>query len=173
MKYNIYLGSTSKHKIAAVQEACGKAGIEAEVIGVKAASEQDEQPFGMEAIIQGAITRAENARKGHEQQDEEISIGIESGILGSGQVKIDIDLAAIVIIKHDGSKIVTTSTGIQFPNEYVDIAAGKGFDTTTVGSVIAKKLGGDGTDPHATLTGGKVTRAQTLIDGLVAALLQL
>jgi len=58
-------------------------------------------------------------------------------------------------------------------NLYPEIAKECGFATTTVGSVIVEKLNGDPTDPQSTLTNGIVSRAKTLVDGLVVALAQL
>jgi hypothetical protein len=55
----------------------------------------------------------------------------------------------------------------------VEIAEERGFETTTVGSVITERLGGDPTDPHSVLTNGKVTRTMTLVDALTIALQQL
>ena len=86
---------------------------------------------------------------------------------------VTLDIAVIVILTPDGRQIVTTSEGIEFPEEYVEIAEERGFETTTVGSVITERLSGDPTDPHSVLTKGKVTRTKTLVDALKTALHQL
>ena len=101
----------------------------------------------------------------------DIAIGIESGICKITDEKT-VDVALIVLLSKAGEEIVTSSTGIVFPQKYVEIARKKGFTNTTVGSVIAEELGGDGTDPHAILTDGKITRTETLIDALIPALEQ-
>jgi len=54
----------------------------------------------------------------------------------------------------------------------VRIAEKRGFKTTTVGSIITEQLGGDPTDPHSTLTSGKISRTMTLIDAVATALQQ-
>jgi len=84
-----------------------------------------------------------------------------------------LDIAVLVILTPDGRQIITTSEGVQFPEECVRIAEKLGFKTTTVGSIITEKLGGDPTDPHSVLTKGKVTRTMTLVDALTVALQQL
>ncbi|MEK7172587.1 MAG: hypothetical protein AAB740_01245, partial [Patescibacteria group bacterium] len=73
----------------------------------------------------------------------------------------------------DGRRIITTTPGVIFPEDCVAIAKERGFVTTTVGSIIAEKLGGDPTDPHSTLTKGAVSRVQTLVAGLIIALSQI
>ena len=166
-KINIVLGSTSTHKLDAVQQACKKLGLEATVTGAKTSSGQNEQPVGLKETFDGALTRAVSARS---QNPDSVAIGIESGIFRFG---ITLDIAIVVILTSDGRQIVTNSEGIQFPEEYVKTAEERGFKTTTVGSVITEQLGGDPTDPHSILTNGKVTRTMTLVNALMIALQQL
>jgi len=168
----ITLGSTSKHKLTAVKQACEQLGLTASLVGVKAASGQNEQPVGLSETFQGALNRAQGAKA---QNPKAIAIGIEGGIFitDSEQLPLTVDLAVIVVLTPDGRRIITTTPGIVFPEDYVEIAKKRGFITTTVGSVIAEKLGGDPTDPHSTLTNRAVSRSKTLVDGLVVALTQL
>ena len=165
---DIIIGSTSTHKLDAVRQACQKLGLEAVVSGVKTSSGQNEQPVGFDETFGGALTRAMSAQS---QKPDEIAIGIESGIFRFGIMTLD--MAVIVVLTPDGQQIVTTSEGVQFPEECVKIAEERGFDTTTVGSIITEQLGGDPTDPHSALTKGKVTRTMTLVDALTIALKQL
>ncbi len=164
---NITLGSTSTHKLDAVHQACQKLGLGAVVSGVKTSSGQNEQPVGFDETFGGALTRASSAKS---QTPDSIAVGIESGIFRFG---VTLDIAVIVVLTPDGQQIVTTSEGIQFPEECVRLAEERGFKTTTVGSVITEQLGGDPTDPHSVLTKGKVTRTMTLVDALTTALQQL
>ncbi|MCX6789181.1 MAG: DUF84 family protein [Candidatus Gribaldobacteria bacterium] len=168
----IVLGSISQHKIEAVKQACQQLGLETIVSGVKAASGQNEQPVGLSETYQGALNRAQGAK---EQNPEAVVIGIENGIFMSDNDKnpLTVDLAVIVVLTPDNRRIVSTTPGITFPEDCVAIATERGFVTTTTGSVIAEKLGGDSTDPHSTLTKGAVSRIQTLVAGLVVALAQL
>lgn len=168
----IVLGSTSQHKIEAVEQACQQLGLIASVVGVKAASGQNEQPVGLSETFEGALSRAQGAKA---QNPDAVAIGIEGGIFRTNneQLPLTIDLAVIVVLTPDNRRIVATTPGVVFPEDCVAIAKERGFATTTAGSVIAEKLGGDPTDPHSTLTKGAVSRAQTLVAGLVVALSQI
>jgi non-canonical (house-cleaning) NTP pyrophosphatase len=163
----ITLGSMSTHKLNAVRQACQELGLDAVVLGVKTQSGQNEQPVGFDETFGGALNRATSAMS---QNPDSIAIGIESGIFHFG---VTLDIAVIVVLTPDDRRIVTTSEGIEFPEEFVRIAEERGFETTTVGSVITERLGGDPTDPHSVLTKGKVTRTKTLVDALKTALHQL
>jgi non-canonical (house-cleaning) NTP pyrophosphatase len=171
MAIKIVVGSTSEHKLAAVRQACAQIGLVADVVGVKTNSLQDEQPIGTKSTYLGARTRASAVLSVY---PDCICIGIESGIVHTGnKFGHFMDMAYVVIAQLDGDYIVTTTPSIEFPSEFYYEAGRRGFKTTTVGSVIAEKLGGDSTDPHATLTKGRVTRVSTLVAGLVPALQQL
>jgi inosine/xanthosine triphosphatase len=167
----IILGSTSTHKLAAIAEACENLQIEANVKGVKTDSGINEQPVRLDETFKGALTRAEGA---HKQSPDSTAIGIESGIFRFGeQNSHTLDLAIVVLITEDGRKIVTTSSGVEFPQQCVEEAGRRGFDTTSVGSVVTEQFGGDPTDPHSVLTDNKVTRTMTLVDAIVVALRQI
>lgn len=167
---NITIGSTSIHKLNAVRQACLKLQIEAVVSGIKTSSGQNEQPVGFDETFRGALTRATFAKK----NTTSVAIGIESGIFRFNvDTPVTLDIAIVVALTNDGKRIITTSEGMYFPEEYVGIAEERGFETTTVGSVIAERLGGDPTDPYTTITKGKMTRTMTLVDALTTALRQL
>jgi len=169
---NATLGSMSDIKMKALREAALKVSLKIFPQSVRATSGQNSQPVGFIETYYGALARAREARK-HDPKG--LAIGIENGIFRSGpnEEGITLDIAIIVVLTEDGRKIVTSSAGIQFPQEYVSLAEMQGFKTTTVGSVIAEKLGGPSDDPHSTLTGGKVTREALLTDALVVALSQI
>ncbi len=172
-RMNIIVGSTSPIKVNAVMLACQNIGWPGEVniSKIKTASEQNEQPVGFDETFAGALTRAKAAQA---KEPESIAIGIESGIfLFHADASVILDIAVIVLLTPHGRQIVTTSTGIEFPEECVRIAEQRGFETTTVGSVVAERFGGDQADPHATLTKGRVTRQATLVEALTEALQQL
>lgn len=168
---NIIVGTTSAIKVSAVTRACALLGIEAVVTGVKKASIQNEQPCEFTETCRGAEARAMAAQA---TSPESLAIGIESGIFRIDVCPpITLDIAVIVLLTADGRRIVTTSQGMLFPEVYVHEARLRGFETTTVGSIIAERLGGNPNDPHATLTGGRVMRKATLIEAVCVALLQL
>ena len=167
-KIGIVLGSTSVHKLDSVRKACKRLGMKASVSGIKTTSGQNEQPFGFKETFSGALTRAMSVRA---QNPNAISIGIESGIFLLDDFFID--MAVIALLTSDGYEIITISGGIELPDSCVKIARERGFASTTVGSVIAEKFGGDSENPHSTLTIGKVSRAMILTDALVIALRQI
>lgn len=168
----ITLGSTSLHKLNALRQACEALELKAEIDCVKTSSGQKEQPVGFEETFAGALNRAVSARR---QRPDTIVIGIESGIfcIKTGFLDVYLDIAIIVVLDRNGRRIVTTSSGMEFPVRYIKEATNLGFKTTTIGSVITKELGGDPGDPHSTLTGGKISRTRTLVDALVMALKQI
>jgi inosine/xanthosine triphosphatase len=171
MPFQIIVGSTNEHKLSAVREACSRLGIKCRITGKKGISGQNEQPVGLGETYQGALNRAMSVYQ--KLTSTGIAIGIESGIVRVETQALTIDLAVIIVITDEGREIVTTSTGIRLPEECVTAAEMKGFGSTTVGSIIAEQLGGDGTNPHGTLTDNAVSRHQTLVDGLIVALTQI
>ena len=169
----VVVGSISDYKLDAVHQACQVLGLNVDVTGVETSSGQNEQPVGLSETLAGAYSRAVHARQ-QIGSEGTLSIGIESGIIVFGQPgwASYIDLAVVVVL--DGQrKIVTTSGGVEIPHESFMVASGRGFETTTVGSVIAENMGGDGEDPHSVLTKGRVSRKDALVQALVLALSQL
>jgi non-canonical (house-cleaning) NTP pyrophosphatase len=173
-RYSFVLGTTNEHKIGALRKVIKDLGITAEVTGCKVSSGQNEQPVGYDEGRLGALTRARNAfATGHHEVNNTFFVGIESFIVSDGKTSC-LDMASIVICNFDGQVVSeSTSPGVQFPMDAYLTARDKGFNTTTVGSQVAKLYGGDGTDPHSTLTQGGLTRTETLVSGLIVAVKQL
>ncbi len=168
---DVTLGSTSPQKLKAVLEAFERLAIQITLSTVKTSSGQNAQPVGWDETYAGAFTRATSARK---KNPKGIAIGIENGIFRSSiNPPTTLDMAIIVVLTKDGRRIVTTSQGIQFPEDCVITAEKHGFKETTVGSVIAEKCNGDPADPHSLLTKGRLTRASILAEGITNALRQL
>lgn len=144
--------------------------IKAKVSSVEADSCQNEQPVGWDETFNGALNRARVA-KAHDSS--KIAVGIESGIFRfGGKHRITLDIAVIVLLLPDGRMIVSSSDGIQFPDEFVKNAEKRGFEKNTVGSVIKEKLGGFADDPHMKVSNGKKTRIWSLVEGLATAFSQ-
>lgn len=163
---HVIIGSTSKHKLESVKEACKNLDLHFKVLGIKTESNQNEQPIGFDETFAGALARAKSVQ---EKYPLEIAIGIESGIIrAKNPLAISLDLAVIVMIYKD-QIITTTSNGMQFPEKYVNIAERKGFKDFTAGSVISSKFGGDATDPHSTLSMGSLSRQETLTKAIEVA----
>ena len=164
------LGSTSKHKIAAVREAFLVLGMQVNVIAEKVSSGQNEQPIGLRATFDGAFCRTLMLSVRHADIP---CIGIESGIVPITQ-GTTIDLAVVIVrMPPDGRCYVATSSGIKTPQECFKEAERRGFSTTTVGAVLAERCGGDATDPITTLTNGTLTRVDVLATGISLALAQI
>ncbi len=145
----IILSSQSAVKIQAVKEACAALNIEAEVIGVKAASGVPEQPMNVETA-QGAWNRIMSARKIN--PDGNLYLSIENGIFEKDGGYYD--KAVIAAQTSKGVKFTAFSDGVQFPAACVEEARQRGFDKVTVGKVMAEKgIVAQHDDPHLTLTG--------------------
>lgn len=167
----IVVGTMSRHKLSSVEEASRRLGFEnVEVVGCTTISGVNEQPVNMNDTATGAVNRARQARVS--VPNASMWIGIESGVFRAPDHHISVDLAVIVVMKPDGTCVFATSPGITFPEHFVVEAEREGFVTTTAGSVIAECLGCDGTDPHSGLTDGRVTRLETLIQGVMIAFRQ-
>ena len=158
----ITVGSMSTHKINAVKRACAALGIDAEVIGVGAPSLVNEQPSGWEETEMGARNRMLGAWR--KAAADEWCLGIESGVIGSGGRVVDV--AALCLRSPDGREWGGATPGTPFSFDDYCVARRRGFKTTTVGLVMSERTGCDKTDGTAFLTGGRVTREDTLVDGL-------
>jgi inosine/xanthosine triphosphatase len=162
---SISLGSMSRHKMEAVEEVFARMGINSKIESFSESSEVNTQPFGMEETYKGAFNRA---RKAQANKPASIGIGIENGVIPLSDKFID--LAVIVVILPDGTEFAGTSAGIEFPAELVEAARTQGFENVTVGDFIAEKMGGDKADPHATLTKGRITRKEILVEAITSVL---
>lgn len=168
-------GTRNSDKIGAVNAACILVGAIVEMTNDETDSKIPPQPKKLAQMLRGAKNRAKEMRERYPNLD--IWMGIESGVLedyddeGDG---ISMDLAVIVIVYGNGKKdwVYSTSPGVIFPEKFMAewVASGR---EGTVGEIIAANLGGTKSDPHRSLTDGRVTRAQTLVDGIKTALLQL
>lgn len=162
----IAVGSKSSIKIAAVREAFALLGHEVDVTGVETVSGVNAQPVGDDEIVRGARNRAQAARAAC--PDSAFAIGIENGLIISPDSLADI--AVVVILTRDGKERIARSAGVEFPIEFVEEARMRGFETTTAGSVLAERVGSDPADPHAALTGGRLTRKALLVQTLKGVL---
>ena len=168
---HMVVGSMSRHKLDAVRWACDRIGmISAIVSGIRTDSGQNEQPVGFDETFDGASARARSVK---DRYPDRVAIGIESGIFRIGEDDpVTCDMAVVVVRTEPGVRIMTTSSALVIPERFVEMAESRGFGNTTVGSVIASELGGDPADPHSLLTGGLVSRMETLADALCVVLRQ-
>ncbi len=161
------LGSTSEEKGTALAIAALRFGFDIDpgrdIVSCSVPSGVHAQPYGMREMYCGAANRMKGA---HQYDPSRIAVGIENGIiLAHGRY---IDMAVIVLKTSEGKDFVGTSVGIEVPKDFVKIARLRGFGTTTVGDVVAEKMGGSKTDPHRTLTRGRLSRREILADALTA-----
>lgn len=138
------------------------------VEGRSASSGINEQPEGNKETLEGALNR-EKCIKQETEKMRAATIAIESG-----EIPIEIqgeeryfDFAWVVATDPSGRNYLARSSGVEFDKKYVNLARKKGFETTTIGSVIAEESereGGevDGTDPQKTLTNFLVSRRRSL-----------
>jgi len=165
-------GGHSDVKIAAITGAKSYFALLSEhaLVGADAPSLVREQPEIVRVLPDGtieheALTGARNRAHGAKKSrpDGTIFVGIESAVMDIGFI---VDVAVIVVLDGD-VEFHATSTGVAFPREDYDVARARGFDTTTVGKVIAERLKTDPTDPHYRLTGWR--RSHTIADGVAVA----
>lgn len=173
----IVVGSTSKHKIAAVRDACEALGITAEVFGYQALSAVNEQPYGPIETRCGAYARASQAWQHAGPVDA--AVGIESGVfplhdegwLGGSHPGEYID-AAVVAIRADEYAEFAMSAGHAVEPADVNEARRRGFDKHTVSSVTRERTGCDATDSTPHYTGDRVARRELLAQAVKIGLAQ-
>jgi non-canonical (house-cleaning) NTP pyrophosphatase len=128
------VASQSPLKFEAVNKALAAKNIHAEVIGVAANSDVPAQPLNGQTE-QGAKNRLTHARQ--LTPDADLYIAIENGIFE--ETGHFVDKAVVSTETKDGAQRTTYSNSIECPAEYVEEARRRGFDTTTVGMVMAEK----------------------------------
>ncbi len=174
----VVLGSASVLKLNALKNALAIVGWTDDVQALATKSGVPEQPVGREEIAKGAMNRATAA---HLKVPEAYAVGVENGLREAGGVQCAplgtevpslpwYDMAYIVVIKPDGTKSIVPSAYVEVPLWAVQEAQALGFDTTTVGSVLAKRHNIPADDPHTFLTSGHLSRHQILVEALVNAL---
>ena len=121
-----------------------------EVVGYSADSGVGEQPVGDETVI-GARNRIWDVSRRIDNLDRIISI--ENGIFEEDGRWLD---KAVVMWfnPRTGEEHIAYSDSVEFPKEYVEKARSLGFDTTTVGSVMAEAgYIENPKDPHMSISG--------------------
>ena len=158
--------SQNKLKVDAVAKAYLSISDSTEVFGHTAESGVGEQPVNEQAL-QGARNRISDVQSKVKGLDRIVSI--ESGIfMENGKW---LDKAVIVIYNpHNNKEHIAYTDSIVFPDEYVEAARQRGFDTTTVGQVM-EEAGHikNRKDPHLTISG--ISR-QTYIENTLQKLVK-
>jgi len=134
-KMKVIVGSQNPVKLNATRNILEKIYPQLEVEATEVDPEVPDQPIGLEITIQGAINRAKNAF----QDDIDLSVGIESGLLEvphSITGYLDLQWCAI----YDGEKTTLgVSAGFEYPPMVIEqVLAGK-----EVGDVMDQVTGVD------------------------------
>lgn len=144
----IALASTSTIKLNACKKVFNHIG-NAEFIARKVPSGVNEQPMNAETLT-GAVNRVFALRG--EIPDADYCVSIENGIFEEDGAFIDRALA--VVLPSEGMLVGMTSEGVAFPADCVEEARERGFDTWTVGQVMAERgIVTKHDDPHLDLSG--------------------
>lgn len=174
---SIFVASTSEHKLNPVRS--GLVGMESDeplvVIGKKAKSGINEQPEGAEETLQGVLNRLADLKAQLADTRYKLLVAFENGLLPVqvGNKKRWFDPGWVVVEDEHGHQAFAHSAGIEFDESAVAEAREKGFDTTTVGSIVAAREQADSGDPQRTLTNGLVARSAMLEQAFKIALGQL
>eukprot|EP00933_Yihiella_yeosuensis_P067743 TRINITY_DN72758_c0_g1_i1.p1 TRINITY_DN72758_c0_g1~~TRINITY_DN72758_c0_g1_i1.p1 ORF type:complete len:236 (+),score=55.59 TRINITY_DN72758_c0_g1_i1:62-709(+) len=185
----IVVASTAAMKVAAVKRLFEKGGPALDsssdrgvsVEGIKAPSGVNDQPFGHEETIRGALNRLAAARL--EVPGADVYVSMENGLFevdcsgssdreeGSGRKCFD--LAWVAIQDSHGHQTLAHSAGIEMPSEAAEASKASGFKATA-GGVVSESAEAAGhkvdpQDPHLHLTGGLCAREKLLLDALTAA----
>ncbi len=142
--------SQNKLKVDAVIKAYSILAIPVEVVGYTANSGVGEQPVN-EQTLMGARNRILDVNRRVGGLDRIVSI--EDGIFRESNQWLD---KAVVVIydPHNNQEHIGYSDAVVFPDEYVERARQIGFDTMTVGQVMAEAgYVSDQKDPHLSISG--------------------
>ncbi len=147
----IAIGSQSRIKIEAVKTALRRMGFVAAAVEIRTLdvpSGVPVQPEGLEQTVKGARRRARTMK---ESLPDAYAIGIENGIRREDDGAKD--WAVVVVVAPDGREFIAHSEALHLPASAVSEARRRGFAKTTVGQILAERLGGASDDPHSTLVG--------------------
>lgn len=164
----IALGTDSALKVRATDLACDKVGLGgADIVQIKAKSHVNEQPVGEYETTLGSKNRAWQAMQA--VPDADFSLGVESGICRIG--KEWFETVQVTLLWRNGHHVgLGYADRTIYPDWAVDEARRRGFDTTTVGQVLAEKLGFDPKNPHLGLSGGRLSRVDQLTRAIESTL---
>lgn len=149
----VKIGVTSQNKLKtqAVADAYNSISLPFTLTGYSANSGVGEQPVDDQTLL-GARNRIIDV--GSKVDDLDRIISIESGIF---QVRPDVwlDKAVVVIFNtQNETEHIEYSDCVLFPTKYVEMARQIGFDTTTVGMVMAQEgYVKNHKDPHLSISG--------------------
>lgn len=165
MTVSIVVGTLSELKLAAVRQACAAQGLVAEVTGVEVESNVPQQPVGFIMTGQGALHRAERARR---RRSGGFAVGIESGIIEQLNSWADLAVIRLILSGQSSSTHIFFTDSVDVPADVVEEVLRRGIGQVTIGQVLAERHPNkcDPADPHSFLTKGQHPRQEILARGL-------
>ncbi len=162
----IAVGSLNKPKLEATRLALLPVWPEATIAPVQVPSGVDDQPWGMEAAIRGALNRARAAQKALEA---DLGVGLE-GSVEEGPAGILLLTGWSAIVTADGRWSIGGGARTPLPPELAAMLR-SGME---LGPAIDQWLGRQGVRHQegtvGVLTGGRLTRAESFANTLIHAL---
>ena len=150
-KMNIGVTSKNKLKLEAVEDAYFELGWNPNVTRYETDSKVGEQPVGDQTLL-GARNRIKSMGDLGDLNLDGI-ISLENGIFDQGSRWMDM-VVGVYFDVNSRTAVVRYSKEVEFPKEYVEEACRRGFDTTTIGEVMAEKgFIEDAKDPHWSISG--------------------
>lgn len=168
MSIRIGLASNSILKIEAVENAFCQLYPTIEVIHRNTKSDINEQPIGFEETILGAENRMKHLIEILSFEPKvDFYVSIENGLIQVSNNKW-LDIAWIILIDAEkNTKYEGSSGGILFDTQSVEESKKIGWNTTTAGSIIAKKFNCNSADPHSFITNNRAGRCTLITNTLV------
>jgi len=172
----LLVASESPYKLAAVEEATRDIFMNSRTVeGYSVSSGINEQPVGHQETIQGATNRLNALKNQLEDTRYHLLIALENGIFS---IETEdgtkwFDLAWVIVENSAGERALAHSAGVEFSKEDVEEASLRGFETTTVGSILAEKSSCLANDPQAYLCNEFIGRQNILAQAVRVAIGQL
>lgn len=164
------VSSESPVKHTALSRGLRRAGIRTRIIGLKVASNVNEQPVSIEESYEGAINRHANLKAALIDQEATYLATIESGYHMVHKDHNAFGCSAIVIEKVNGEQKIGVDLDIEFPRSMTDRIP---HEYPDIGVLVQQEYGSAVKDPYPFFTGGKLTRARVLENAVYNLAIQL
>jgi non-canonical (house-cleaning) NTP pyrophosphatase len=160
---SIFVCSFSSLKLQAVSQS-NLSHLSPRISPVQSESEISSQPFGLSETLTGARNRVKTGLvslpQQHQTQSRSVLLAIENGLFEEDDGAFSD--RAVVLISVGGFSAFEVSEPVMFPREHVLEAKSRGFESWTVGKVMAEKgLVKNHADPHLDLSGKSRTQFLT------------
>lgn len=164
----VYMSTESALKHRAVAAVMERVGIPVSVEGKKLESGVEEQPLSMDETYLGAKNR--HAALKELAVEADYLVTVESGLHRVTQERGMYGCVAVIIEKVGGKVHVGFSLDIEYPEEVLDVVPSVYPD---VGVWAQEVKGAKEKDPYLALTGGRLTRQETVESAVYNAVLSL